>query len=157
LNSDKKRTAELETKVIRVKSLFGKSLDKIEDLTHRKNSRNSLVSLSKDENKPLKNQSLRTKFSKKPGGQPGQEGTPLKMVENPDQIINHKPDFCNCCGNDLSDKPEELVLKRQVVDIPVIFPNYTEHRIIKKTCFCGHQNKSIFSENVKATISYGDY
>ena len=77
------------------------------------------------------------------------------MVENLDQIINHKPDFCNCCGNDLSDEPEELVLKRQVVDIPVIFPKYNEHRIIKKTCCCGHQNKSVFSENVKATISYG--
>jgi transposase len=155
LNSDKKRIAELEAKVIRLESLIEKLLDKIEDLTHRKNSRNSSVSPSKDENRPLKNQSLRTKSSKKPGGQPGHEGTTLKMVENPDQIINHKPDFCNCCGNDLSDKPEELLLKRQVVDIPVIFPKYTEHRIFKKTCSCGHQNKSVFPENVKTTISYG--
>lgn len=155
MNSDKKRIAELETKVIRLESLIEKLLDKIEDLTHRKNSRNSSVSPSKDENRPLKNQSLRTKSSKKAGGQPGHEGTTLKMVENPDQIINHKPDFCNCCGNDLSDKPEELLLKRQVVDIPVIFPKYTEHRIFKKTCSCGHQNKSVFPENVKTTISYG--
>lgn len=155
MNSDKKLVAELETKVIRLESLIEKLLDKIEDLTHRKNSRNSSVSPSKDENRPLKNQSLRTKSSKKAGGQPGHEGTTLKMVENPDQIINHKPDFCNCCGNDLSDKPEELLLKRQVVDIPVIFPNYTEHRIFKKTCSCGHQNKAIFPENVRATISYG--
>lgn len=155
MNSDKKRIAELETKVIRLESLIEKLLDKIEDLTHRKNSRNSSVSPSKDENRPLKNQSLRTKSSKKAGGQPGHEGTTLKMVENPDQIINHKPDFCNCCGNDLSDKPEELLLKRQVVDIPVIFPKYTEHRIFKKTCSCGHQNKSVFPENVRTTISYG--
>jgi transposase len=155
LNSDKKRVAELETKVIRLESLIEKLLDKIEDLTHRKNSRNSSISPSKDENRPLKNQSLRTKSSKKAGGQLGHEGTTLKMVENPDQIINHKPDFCNCCGNDLSDKAEELLLKRQVVDIPVIFPKYTEHRIFKKTCSCGHQNKSIFPENVRATISYG--
>ncbi|MEM0578798.1 IS66 family transposase [Flavobacterium polysaccharolyticum] len=155
MNSDKKRIAELETKVIRLESLIEKLLDKIEDLTHRKNSLNSSVSPSKDENRPLKNQSLRTKSSKKPGGQPGHEGTTLKMVENPDQIINHKPDFCNCCGNDLSDKPEELLLKRQVVDIPVILPKYTEHRIFKKTCSCGHQNKSVFPENVKTTISYG--
>ena len=42
-----------------------------------------------------------------------------------------------------------------MVDIPVIFPKYKEHRIIKKTCFYGHQNKSVLSENVKATISYG--
>ena len=103
----------------------------------------------------MKNQSLRTKSSKKTGGQPGHEGTTLKMVENPDQIINHKPDFCNCCGNDLSDKPEELLLKRQVVDIRVILPKYIEHRIFKKTCSCGHQNKSVFPENVKTTISYG--
>jgi transposase len=155
LNSDKKRVAELETKVIRLESLIEKLLDKIEDLTHRKNSRNSSISPSKDENRPLKNQSLRTKSSKKAGGQLGHEGTTLKMVENPDQIINHKPDFCNCCGNDLSDKAEELLLKRQVVDIPVIFPKYTEHRIFKKTCSCGHQNKCIFPENVRATISYG--
>ena len=155
MNSDKKRIAELETKVIQLESLIEKLLDKIEDLTHRKNSLNSSVSPSKDENRPLKNQSLRTKSSKKTGGQPGHEGTTLKMVENPDQIINHKPDFCNCCGNDLSDKPEELLLKRQVVDIPVILPEYIEHRIFKKTCSCGHQNKSVFPENVKTTISYG--
>ena len=155
MNSDKKRIAELETKVIQLESLIEKLLDKIEDLTHRKNSLNSSVSPSKDENRPLKNQSLRTKSSKKTGGQPGHEGTTLKMVENPDQIINHKPDFCNCCGNDLSDKPQELLLKRQVVDIPVVLPKYTEHRIFKKICSCGHQNKSVFPENVKTTISYG--
>lgn len=155
MNSDKKRIAELEAKVIQLELIIEKLLDKIEDLTHRKNSRNSSVSPSKDENRPLKNQSLRTKSSKKPGGQPGHEGTTLKMVENPDQIINHKPDFCNCCGNDLSDKPEELLLKRQVVDIPVILPKYTEHRIFKKICSCGHQNKSVFPENIKTTISYG--
>lgn len=42
-----------------------------------------------------------------------------------------------------------------MVYIPVIFPKYIEHRIFKKMCSRGHQNKSIFPENVKATISYG--
>ncbi|WP_426092966.1 hypothetical protein [Flavobacterium sp. DSR3-2] len=49
MNSDKKRIAELEAKVIRLESLVEKLLDEIDDLTHRKNSRNSLVSPSKDE------------------------------------------------------------------------------------------------------------
>ena len=84
MNCDKKRTAELETKVIRVKSLFGKSLDKIEDLTHRKNSRNSLVSRFKEEKRPLKNKNLRIKSGKKPDKQSGHEGSPLKMVDNSD-------------------------------------------------------------------------
>lgn len=44
-------------------------------------------------NRPLKNQSLRTKSSKKIGGQPGHEGNTLKMVENPDQIIITNPIF----------------------------------------------------------------
>lgn len=111
MNSDKIRGTELEKKVIRLESLIEKLLDKIEFLTYRKNSRNSIVSLSKDENRPLKNQSLRTKSGKKSGkkagGQPGHEGTTLKMVENPDQMINYKPDFYNCCGHNLSHKPEE--------------------------------------------------
>ena len=84
MNSDKKSTAELKVKVIRVQSLFVKSLDKIEDLTHRKNCRNSSVSRSKEEKRPLKNQSLRIKFSKKPDKQSGHEGTTLKMVDNSD-------------------------------------------------------------------------
>jgi len=155
LNSDKKRIAELESKVIRLESIIITLLDKIEGLTHRKNSRNSSVPPSKDENRALKNQSLRAKSDKKVGGQTGHKGTTLKIVENPDQTIEYKPNFCNCCGNDLSNVQEELLLKRQVVDIPVIFPKYTEHRTFKKTCSCGHQNESAFPDNVRSTISYG--
>ncbi|WP_223269181.1 MULTISPECIES: DUF6444 domain-containing protein, partial [unclassified Polaribacter] len=59
LNSDKKRIAELESRIIQLESIIETLLDKIEDLTHRKNSRNSSVPPSKDENRPLKNQSLR--------------------------------------------------------------------------------------------------
>ena len=55
LNSDKKRIAESEAKVIQLETVIEKLLDKIEDLTHRKNSRNGSVSPSKDENSPLKN------------------------------------------------------------------------------------------------------
>ena len=40
---------------------------------NRKNSNNSHVPPSKDENRTLKNQSLREKSGKKPGGQPGHE------------------------------------------------------------------------------------
>lgn len=155
MNSDKKRIAELESKVIRLESIIETLLDKIEDLMHRKNSRNSSLPPSKDENRPLKNQSLRAKSGKKVGGQKGHKGSTLKMVENPDQIFNHRPEFCNCCGNDLNNEPEEFLLKRQVVDIPAILPKFTEHRIFKKTCSCGHHNTAVFPENVRASISYG--
>ena len=44
---------------------------------NKKNSNNSHIPPSKDENRPKKNQSLRKKSGKKPGGQPGHEGKTL--------------------------------------------------------------------------------
>jgi transposase len=155
LNSDKKRIVDLEAKVVRLESLVEKLLDKIDDLTHRKNSRNSSVSPSKDENRPLKTKSLRVSEGKKIGGQLGHEGSTLEMVENPDIVIEHKPDFCNQCGEDLSDELEIFIGRRQVVDIPPIIPEFTEHRIFGKICTCGHHTKSSFPNNVNSPISYG--
>ena len=155
MNSDKKRIVELEAKVVRLESLVEKLLDKIDDLTHRKNSRNSSVSPSKDENRPLKTKSLRVSQGKKVGGQPGHEGSTLERVVNPDVVIEHKPDFCNQCGEDLSDELATFIQRRQVVDIPPIIPEFTEHRIFGKTCTCGHHTKATFPNNVNSPISYG--
>ena len=128
---------------------------KLSKYENPKNSKNSSVPPSKDENRPSKTKSLREKTNRKIGGQKGHQGNTLKMSENPDQIIEHLPDFCNQCGYDLQDVAEELVGKRQVVDIPVIMPAYTEHRIYQRTCNCGHSTCSNYPQNVKASISYG--
>jgi len=48
-----------------------------------KNSKNSSVPPSKDENRP-KRKSLLEKSGRKPGGQKGRKGNTLKMVEVPD-------------------------------------------------------------------------
>ena len=77
------------------------------------------------------------------------------MVEIPDQHIDHIPDYCSNCGKDLSVVKEELVEKRQVIDLPVIMPVCTEHTIYKKTCSCGHPNTSTFPFQVKSPIQYG--
>ena len=53
----------------------------------RKDSNNSSVPPSKDENRPLRTNSLREKSDRKVGGQPGHEGKTLEMTENPDEII----------------------------------------------------------------------
>lgn len=120
-----------------------------------KNSRNSSVPPSKDENRPKKNQSLRAKSDKKVGGQPGHMGSTLEMSAAPDEVIHHSPDFCGQCGNGLSDIAEEQLARRQVVDIPPVKPRYTEHRIYRKRCTCGHLCDGAFPSNVKAPISYG--
>lgn len=82
---------------------------------NRKNSNNSHLPPSKDENRPLKNQSLREKSDKKPGGQPGHEGKTLEFSDRADKIVKHSPTFCNCCGNDLDQVSEVLLGRRQVL------------------------------------------
>ncbi|WP_157466069.1 DUF6444 domain-containing protein [Belliella baltica] len=126
-----------------VKSLKSRVSDLENELAryrNPKNSRNSSVPPSKDENRPKKNQSLRQDTGRKTGGQPGHKGHTLEMTSSPDIIENHIPLFCTCCGGDLSAVPAELSSKRQVLDLPVIKVVCTEHRIFSKNCSCGERS-----------------
>lgn len=121
-----------------------------------KNSSNSSIPPSKDENRPKRNQSLREKTDRKPGGQIGRKGSTLKMVEKPDDIQEYIPDYCNSCGNNISNIPFEFAGKRQVIDIPEIKLHVTEHQIFKRVCTCGHVTTSEFPEVANAPVSYGN-
>jgi transposase len=155
VSSDKKIIQELRQEIIELKSIIVQLLAQIEDLKHPKNSKNSSVAPSNDPNRALKNQSLRGTSGKKVGGQNGHKGTTLKMVENPDTIVIHEPDFCNSCGNTLQDVLPEFIGRRQIIDIPPIKPEYTEHQIYRKTCSCGVLSQANFPQGIDFTISYG--
>ena len=129
--------------------------EKLAKYENPKNSSNSSIPPSKDENRPFKSKSLRKKTGRKPGGQKGHEGTTLEMVSDPNEIIDHVPEYCQCCGKDLSDAPGEFVERKQVVDLPPIEPVVTEHRVYKKECDCGHVTMSSFPGGLQAPISYG--
>jgi transposase len=120
-----------------------------------KNSNNSSMPPSRDENRSFKSKSLRKKTGRKPGGQKGHEGTTLEMVSDPNEIIDHAPEYCECCGKDLAATPGEFVERKQVVDLPPVEPVVTEHRIYKKTCTCGHVTMSSFPGGLQAPVSYG--
>jgi transposase len=120
-----------------------------------KNSGNSSIPPSKDENRPKKTQSLREDSDRKPGGQPGHTGHTLEMTANPDVITDHIPCFCSGCGHDLSGISAELSSKRQVFDLPTIRPVCTEHRSYHKTCPCGEKNKASYPGHVNAPVQYG--
>lgn len=134
----------------------------IEDLKTRldkyenpKNSSNSSIPPSHDYSRPSRTQSLREHSDKKPGGQPGHEGTTLEMVENPDKIVEHIPQFCNSCGHDISQLQTKFVERRQEVVLPVIKPIYVEHQIFQRTCVCGHTIIADFPPGITPGISYG--
>jgi len=121
-----------------------------------KNSRNSSIPPSHDYSRPQRTKSLREPSYKKPGGQPGHEGTTLQMVEKPDETVEHIPQFCTCCGGDLSLVQAELVESRQQIVLPKIEPIYIEHRSFRKTCSCGNTIIATFPEGVTPGISYGE-
>ena len=129
--------------------------EKLAKYENTKNSNNSSIPPSKDENRPFKSKSLRRKTGRKPGGQQGHEGTILEMVSNPDEIIDHVPEYCECCGKDIVTIPGEFVERKQVIDIPPVKPVVTEHRVYKKTCTCGHITMSSFPGGLQAPVSYG--
>lgn len=124
-------------------------------LQNRKNSNNSSIPPSKDENRPRKTKSLRKPSGKKPGGQKGHKGSTLEMSAEPDVVIDHKPGLCAQCGLFFEAEQMELIGKRQVIDIPPIIPEYTEHRVYSARCSCGHVTKQAFPSGVNSPISYG--
>ena len=129
---------------------------RIKELEHKKTSSNSSKPPSSDIVSPKRNSSLREKSGKKSGGQKGHKGTTLKMVEQPDAIINHIPEYCNSCGSSLSVKTEQFRQRRQVIDIPPIKPIVTEHRSYAKQCDCGCCTIGDFPSEVTNHINYGN-
>jgi len=120
-----------------------------------KNSRNSSIPPSKDENRPLQTRSLRKVTGNKVGGQQGHEGNTLEMTKTPDKIIKLIPDYCNRCGASLHIQECQAIEMRQVVDIPPIKAIYTEYQSFSKQCSCGCTTRASFPIGVHSPVSYG--
>jgi len=128
---------------------------RLSNYEHQKNSNNSSVPPSKDENRP-KRKSLREKSGLKPGGQKGRKGNTLKMVEKPNFTQKHIPLYCNCCGESLENVKAISAGKRQVFDIPKIEIKVTEHQVYSKQCKCGQINQGGYPQEANAPVSYGN-
>ena len=124
-------------------------------LKNKKNSNNSHIPPSQDQNRPRKNQSLRGVTDRKAGGQPGHQGTTLECRTTIDETIKHSPAQCSGCGCNLANHPEELVTTRQLIDIPIIALKCIEHQVYKKQCSCGHTTVSAFPKHVANAVQYG--
>lgn len=139
-----KQVAELQKEVQRLKDQLAK------------NSRNSSKPPSSDGLKKPSPKSLRPRGKRKPGGQKGHSGSTLKMASNPDQTVVYPVNQCQRCGHRLANEASIDVEKRQVFDIPPIQMGITEHQAEIKHCsHCGHLNKAMFPEQVKAPVQYG--
>ena len=99
--------------------------------------------------------SLRGKSGRKPGGQPGHEGRTLRQVDRPDVVIRHEPEACSSCGDSLVDAIETGVIRRQVVEIPPMRAQVTEHQLVTRQCACGQRVTGVGPAAVDAPVQYG--
>lgn len=102
--------------------------------------------------------SRRKRTGRKPGGQKGHPGSTLALSDTPDHVIPHPVDACPCCGRDLSAQAADEVERRQVLDIPLLRMDVTEHRFETKTCPDCHavtSSSKAAPEDVSAPVQYG--
>jgi len=100
--------------------------------------------------------SLRHPSGKKPGGQPGHPGQTLCLVDAPDHLVEHRPQACASCGTTLPDSAPREVERRQVVDLPPLRLEVTEHQVHRVSCpNCGHTTSGSFPADVTQLVQYG--
>lgn len=142
-----------------------KRLSKYEDTQPPKNSGNSSVPPSKermcDEIK-RRTSSLREKSGKKPGGQPGHEGSTRMMSVQPDEIEDIQPNYCRECGRELSDIEGVEEYREECVGVRIT-PVVKRLRFLNKTCTCGccshveytrRRNPVYLSSEIRALVVY---
>lgn len=121
-----------------------------------KNGRNSNTSSTPPSHDLGNQKSLRVPSDRKTGGQVGHEGNTLEMRENPDSVVEHRPEYCQACGEQLDSQTSMLVSRRQEIVIPPITPQCIEHQSYGCTCSsCGHETISALPGHLNGNIQYG--
>ena len=89
------------------------------------------------------------------GKQRGAKGVGLEMSVNPNTVVDHRPTHCEGCGAGLGEDASSGYAARQVIDLPKIVPEVTEHRAHTCRCACGCDTTAAFPASVRAPVSYG--
>jgi transposase len=119
-----------------------------------KNSQNSHKPPSSDGLK--KKPAQRRKKKGKVGGQKGHQGTTLRKSDRPDRVVEHGPEQCQECGQELAQVEGVVLGRRQEIEIPPKPVEVVEHQRLQKACpHCGCRNKGAWPEHIRGPVQYG--
>jgi transposase len=102
----------------------------------------------------------RAPSGRKPGGQPGHEGTTRRLVaaDAVDQVVDHWPERCSGCGRDFGSGEREPVAeprRHQVFELPAIAVEVSEHRVHALRCRgCGQRTRATLGAGL-ASSAFG--
>lgn len=99
--------------------------------------------------------SLRPKTGRKQGGQKGHPGNTLTFSDTPDHRVPHIPTCCSGCGASLENAEVVGLQKHQVLDLPPLHVEVTEHVQESRRCACGVTTTAAFPEEASEPIQYG--
>jgi transposase len=101
--------------------------------------------------------SLRERGKRRPGKQPGEPGSTMNLVDDPDERFEFPPAECCGCGADLAGEPVAAQRRHQVTDIePAPAPKVTEYVAQVKECSgCGTVTEGKLPAHVRARASFG--
>jgi transposase len=105
--------------------------------------------------KPPRPAQPRQPGARRPGKQPGAPGAHLAQVADPDELVVHRPEWCDGCGATLLLAPVTGTQTRQVADLPEVRLRTVEHRAERRRCGCGHQTTASFPPVARGVACYG--
>jgi hypothetical protein len=147
---------DLVARVAELTGLLEKALARVAELEARLkvSSANSSKPPSSDGLAKPSPKSLRPRSGQGPGRPKGHDGVTLERFADAD-VVRHVPAVCGGCGDSLADADEVGMTWRQVVDVPPVKPQVTEHQMITLACRCGHHTTADAPAEAVAPVSYG--
>ena len=102
---------------------------------------------------PATDRKERREQSKPGGAKPGHEGHSRVVSDDPDTVVDHRPDRCSCCGGDLHTAlPTEVVGVSERIELPEVAPVVTQHRRLAVRCpTCGTRVVAAVPEAARGT------
>ena len=79
----------------------------------------------------------------------------MQLSDHPDKVVKHRPKRCGGCGKSLRRGEVTGVERRQVIDIPPVKAEVTEHQVLTVKCGRGCETRAGAPENAPAPVQYG--